>query len=115
MTKPTYFAYKLGDVAAGNWHWSVGFEHYGRTVCVATINHGVNPFDFPELTEVRQDGMSVFEEMANRMAAALNKTRPGDYWDIQEDYPGCDWKYEVDNGDTLLGYWDWVDAQRTPV
>jgi hypothetical protein len=25
-----------------------------------------------------------------------------------EEYPREDWKYDVVNGDTILGYWDWV-------
>ena len=31
-----------------------------------------------------------------------------DYWqDEHPDFPREDWRYLVDNGDTLLGYWEW--------
>ena len=30
------------------------------------------------------------------------------YWGEHPDYPHSDWKYEVDNGDTREGYWEWV-------
>lgn len=35
-----------------------------------------------------------------------------DYWSGAPDFPCEDWRYEVESGDTLLGYWDWVVAQR---
>jgi hypothetical protein len=31
-----------------------------------------------------------------------------DVWGENETYPRADWKYQVSNGDTNLGYWDWV-------
>ena len=37
---------------------------------------------------------------------------PKDSWrDQNTDYPLCDWRYAVDNDETRLGYWDWVDSQ----
>lgn len=35
-----------------------------------------------------------------------------DHWQDDEDYPISDWKYEVSNGDTMLGYADWLGARR---
>ncbi|WP_262030630.1 hypothetical protein [Microvirga sp. Mcv34] len=32
-------------------------------------------------------------------------------WDDHPDFPSEDWKYEVENGDTRRGYWDWVAAK----
>lgn len=29
-------------------------------------------------------------------------------WAAHPDYPMADWYYEVANGDTRLGYWEWV-------
>ena len=29
-------------------------------------------------------------------------------WGEHPDYPADDWKFDVVNGDTRLGYWDWV-------
>jgi hypothetical protein len=31
-----------------------------------------------------------------------------DYWGESPDHPVSDWMYWVSNGDTRLGYWDWV-------
>lgn len=33
------------------------------------------------------------------------------YWDQHPDYPVEDWQSEVANGDTRLGYWDWLLCQ----
>jgi len=33
-------------------------------------------------------------------------------WDEDAEYPMKDWRYEVSNGDTVLGYQDWVKHQR---
>ncbi len=30
------------------------------------------------------------------------------FWDDYPEFPSKDWAYEVSNGDTRLGYWDWV-------
>lgn len=35
-----------------------------------------------------------------------------DPWKSDETYPITDWQYEVANGDTVLGYRDWLDHQR---
>jgi hypothetical protein len=34
-----------------------------------------------------------------------------DLWGNDPRHPRADWKYEVVNGDTNLGYWDWVENQ----
>lgn len=32
-----------------------------------------------------------------------------DFWfDRHSDYPVADWQFEVTNGDTRLGYWEWA-------
>ncbi len=35
----------------------------------------------------------------------------GGAWGEHPEYPARDWKYEVANDDTRLGYWDWVCSQ----
>lgn len=35
----------------------------------------------------------------------------GGTWGEHPDYPVRDWKREVDNNDTRLGYWEWVVHQ----
>jgi hypothetical protein len=32
-----------------------------------------------------------------------------DLWSNDNRYPRADWKYDVVNGNTNLGYWDWVE------
>lgn len=34
-----------------------------------------------------------------------------DIWDEYPEYPVEDWHFEVANGDTRRGYWDWVEAK----
>lgn len=36
----------------------------------------------------------------------------GSAWDSDPEYPLEDWQYEVANGDTVLGYQDWLKAQK---
>ena len=31
-------------------------------------------------------------------------------WNEHPDYPRSDWTYEVHNGDTSLGYWEYVES-----
>ena len=40
--------------------------------------------------------------------AALIINNGGELWGDHPQYPKSDWKYEVENGDTFLGYWEWV-------
>ena len=35
----------------------------------------------------------------------------GSHWQTLEGYPVEDWRMEVANGDTLLGYWEWAHQQ----
>jgi hypothetical protein len=35
----------------------------------------------------------------------------GGIWGEHPDYPVSDWRAEVSNNDTRLGYWDWVMSQ----
>jgi hypothetical protein len=37
---------------------------------------------------------------------------PASIWDEDSDYPVADWKYEIANDDTRLGYWEWVQCRR---
>ena len=34
------------------------------------------------------------------------------HWDEDPDYPVCDWKWEVDDDETRLGYAEWVASQK---
>lgn len=39
----------------------------------------------------------------------LESKKERDPWGETKEHPREDWRYEVANGDTNLGYWDWVD------
>lgn len=34
------------------------------------------------------------------------------YWEDDPEFPVEDWKFEVANGDTRLGYYEWVGQKR---
>lgn len=35
-----------------------------------------------------------------------------DYWGENSEFPVEDWKYQVANGDTRRGYWEWIEAEQ---
>jgi len=53
------------------------------------------------------------EEIIERLMAAHGPVER--YWKehgVWAEYPGyprADWQYEVANGDTVLGYWEWIE------
>ncbi len=40
------------------------------------------------------------------------RLRSTDYWDSNDDYPIHEWHNDVINGDTLLGYHDWIVLKK---
>ena len=42
------------------------------------------------------------------LRTAYNDTIPADPWGEDHHHSRADWQYEVANGDTTLGYWEWV-------
>ena len=47
------------------------------------------------------------------MNAEQLKEANGGTWGKHPDHPVEDWTYEVANGDTRLGYWEWVENMIT--
>jgi hypothetical protein len=45
------------------------------------------------------------------VVADLKILRSQNIWNEHKDFPLEDWQYEVANGDTRLGYWEWAIAQ----
>lgn len=43
--------------------------------------------------------------------AEVQKEAAGGVWRENSAHPVSDWQYEVANGDTKLGYWEWVVCQ----
>lgn len=50
--------------------------------------------------------MSAYTEVRDKIIETYGGT-----WGETEHYPVEDWRYEVANDDTRLGYWDWVMTQ----
>ena len=42
------------------------------------------------------------------------KKKHGGHWGEIDKFQLQDWRYEVANDDTRLGYWEWCYAQMTP-
>lgn len=43
--------------------------------------------------------------------AEVQREAAGGVWEENPAHPVSDWQYEVENGDTRLGYWEWVVCQ----
>jgi hypothetical protein len=41
-----------------------------------------------------------------------DEVKDHDLWGEDKSYPRADWRYEVGNEDTNLGYWEWVEHQK---
>ena len=48
------------------------------------------------------------EMTADQLREKYDALAPDGGWGWHPDYPRNDWAYEMANGDTRLGYWDWV-------
>jgi hypothetical protein len=48
----------------------------------------------------------------NPKTKVLNVTEPESCWDEHADYPVADWRHEVAEDNTRLGYIDWVNHQQ---
>jgi hypothetical protein len=102
MTDSKFVVFKNGKVSSGDWVWAVGLDTKNSPyrIVIANLTMRPDPFQYPGLVEVRTPGMSVFEEMALRMAGALNCSRPeGDT--SSDDYPWSDWEKDV--ADEVMG------------
>ena len=51
-------------------------------------------------------GQSDLMEQAKAVPAKIS------YWEDDPEFPVEDWKFEVANGDTRLGYYEWVGQKR---
>ena len=71
----------------------------------------------------RVDLLEIEEEQMSRIAGdqpdlietnehAKVATAKISHWEDDPEFPAEDWKYEVANGDTRLGYREWVEHQR---
>lgn len=77
------------------------------------FEQGVNPVVSPygHGTGVDTSGMDDGSATAHDV---LMETHGG-CWGEHPDHPIEDWKYQVENGDTRLGYWAWVESKMREV
>lgn len=72
-------------------------------------NDQVMPDDITS-RQIADRDIEILEEAAESLESDPRLT--AGVWDNDPDYPPEDWRYEVANGDTRLGYWDWVVNQK---
>ena len=78
---------------------SKGFNTHGEVnVLLNTVTHGNG--EYP----IVFNGYSLAQD-----AEQLRKAHGG-HWESHPDYAIEDWRYEIANDDTRLGYWEWVAA-----
>jgi hypothetical protein len=58
------------------------------------------------------DRMVSAEHGSPGVGVVAGHRRPDDLWAEDPKHPRSDWRYEVNNEDTLLGYWDWVRSMK---
>ncbi len=82
--------------------WLQDHEEHGVAKCGCRLEanyNGSGPAFFPCLDHTRDNVPTLIDEF---------KAEHG-YWSEYPDYPQEDWKYQVSNGDTILGYWAWLE------
>lgn len=75
-----------------NWQTLHGMAKGGRAPAIVKLE--ATPASSPDTVEMLRD---YFGSSAS--------------WGEHPDYPRDEWKYEVENDDTVAGYWSWVDSQ----
>lgn len=50
--------------------------------------------------------------MSGDRADSVEPAEGRGYWDEDPDYPSVDWMYQVVNGHTRRGYWEWVSSEN---
>lgn len=66
------------------------------------------------LDEAKRRGFFAKKDTDSIMATVGTPPNPDvAHWQSDTEFPVTDWQYQVANGDTRLGYWDWVRSSRT--
>lgn len=78
-------------------------DEQGNYACVDLLGTGENRMrhmagEQPDLIETHKQAKAVTDKVS--------------HWKDDPEFPSEDWKYEVANGDTRLGYREWVEYQR---
>lgn len=75
----------------------------GFSVNIEIESNGITVIGYEGDSELNHETIPAVAEPALKLA-----DKHGGTWGGHADYPVEDWQYEVANGDTRLGYWDWV-------
>ncbi|KAA0573418.1 hypothetical protein [Azospirillum sp. Sh1] len=84
------------------------------------------PDDIHDIATNGGDGISLDDAGIDALCERLNVEQEGPdpigalieefggdrgVWGEHPGYPRADWRYQVENGDTNLGYWEWVENE----
>jgi (p)ppGpp synthase/HD superfamily hydrolase len=86
-----------------------------RRVKIADIKHNMStlPNDNKTVTRVRRERYALALHVLQLNSRGPKRTADscGGYWKEHEKYTTHKWQYEIRNGNTRAGYWEWVNHQ----
>jgi hypothetical protein len=85
-----------------NWNDDSKIRLFARFLGDNTLNHDLAGWE--KFLEVQANDEIV--------AASPKGEDERDPWGEDPDYPRADWRYQVANGDTNQGYWEWVEHEK---
>jgi hypothetical protein len=59
----------------------------------------------------QRSAIDVLQTASEAAAAEMQRIGAGP-WGEDTDFPKEDWRYEIANDETVLGYWDWLHVKR---
>lgn len=66
-------------------------------------------------TQATAKGTKIHQALCLANEAAFLRDTYGGHWNEHPEYPASQWKAEVENGDTRLGYWEWIVNCQQPI
>lgn len=99
--------------------WELNWDLIGAAMKEAGIPGDIAPLETESqflariITELHAKAVAASQqdESDESDADMVMKQCGDDRWGECDQYPRSNWEYEVDNGDTVAGYWDWVVSQ----
>ncbi len=67
--------------------------------------------DTEDVTEVANAALAEISRLKALDTSSGLESEHGGTWEEHEKFPPADWRMDVSNGDTRLGYWAWVVSQ----
>ncbi len=76
------------------------------------LNEAIDAFNLLRTTLSIHNGFMAGKEVIDvNLVVQYSDKKPG-HWDNDPEHGPGDWQYEVGNGDTRLGYHEWVQQQK---